>query len=67
MAENEYVNKVVYDGDTLIDLTSDTVTAETLLAGYTAHDASGAVITGTYTIPPEYGYITYDGSVITVS
>lgn len=47
MAENEYVNKVVYDGSTLIDLTADTVTAETLLEGYTAHDASGALITGT--------------------
>lgn len=41
------VNKVIYDGNTLIDLTSDTVTAESLLSGYTAHDASGASITGT--------------------
>ncbi len=47
MAENEYVNKVVYDGDTLIDLTEDTVTAATLMSGYTAHDRSGASITGT--------------------
>lgn len=67
MAGNEHVNKVVYDGDTLIDLTADTVTADKLLKGYTAHDASGAVITGTYTIPPNYGLITYDGSTITVS
>lgn len=43
------VNKVVYDGDTLIDLTSDTVTAETLAEGETAHDASGVSITGTLT------------------
>ena len=42
-------NKVVYDGATLIDLTSDTVTPETLLTGATAHDASGAHITGTAT------------------
>lgn len=42
-------NKVVYDGATLIDLTSDTVTPETLLTGATAHDASGAQITGTAT------------------
>lgn len=67
MADNPYVNKVVYDGDTLIDLTDDTVTADSLLEGVTAHDASGAVITGTYTIPPNYGLITYDGSTITVS
>ena len=41
------VNKVVYGGETLIDLTGDTVTADTLLAGAKAHDKSGAVITGT--------------------
>lgn len=45
---NQYKNHIVYFGDTLIDLRSDTVTAETLLEGYTAHDASGALITGTY-------------------
>ena len=41
------VNKVIYSGDALIDLTGDTVTADKLLAGYTAHDKSGALITGT--------------------
>lgn len=46
MANNQYVNKVVYDGDTLIDLTSDTVAAAYLLKNYTAHDKSGAPITG---------------------
>ncbi len=40
------VNKVIYDGTTLIDLTSDTVTAATLLSGYKAHDKSGAAVTG---------------------
>lgn len=49
MANNPYVNKVeTADGRTLIDLTSDTVTASTLLSGQTAHDRSGATITGTY-------------------
>ena len=43
---NEHVNKVVYDGTTLVDLTADTVTVNVMLAGYTAHDASGAPITG---------------------
>lgn len=47
MADNPYVNKVEYGGDTLIDLTSDTVDADHLATGYTAHDASGAPITGT--------------------
>ena len=45
------VNKVVYNtengAETLIDLTSDSVTPETLAKGTTAHDASGNVITGT--------------------
>ena len=43
------VNKVVYNGTTLIDLTSDTVAADKILSGFTAHDKSGEVITGTNT------------------
>ena len=41
------VNKVVYGGRTLIDLTEVTVTADKLLEGYTALDKSGTLITGT--------------------
>ncbi len=41
------INKVIYGGETLIDLTSDTVTADKMLTGYTAHDKSGAPVTGT--------------------
>lgn len=37
------------DGEVLIDMTSDTVTPETLAEGATAHDASGEKITGTMT------------------
>lgn len=45
-----YVNKTALrDGTVLIDLTSDTVSAATLSSGITAHDASGATITGTNT------------------
>ena len=44
---NEHVNRVVYDGRTLVDLTSDTVDAAHLAVGYTAHGASGAPVTGT--------------------
>lgn len=43
------ISKVVYGGKTLIDLTADTVTADKLLSTYTAHDKSGALITGTCT------------------
>lgn len=42
-------NKIIYGGQTLIDLTADTVTADKLAEGITAHDKSGAVITGTNT------------------
>lgn len=41
------VNKVnLKNGETLIDLSGDTVTPETLAEGVTAHDASGEVIVG---------------------
>ena len=46
---NTYVSKVIYGNQTLIDLTSDTVVANKLLDGYTAHGADGAPITGTCT------------------
>lgn len=46
---NQYKSKVVYDGNVLIDLTSDTVDAAHLLSGYTAHAKSGAPITGSCT------------------
>lgn len=47
MANNQYVNKVIFGNETLIDLSSDTIQANVLLSGYTAHDKSGAPITGT--------------------
>ena len=47
MATNQHTNKVIYGNTVLIDLTADTVTADKILAGFTAHDQSGAVITGT--------------------
>lgn len=40
-------NKIIYGGKTLIDLTTDTVTADKMLSGITAHDKSGEIITGT--------------------
>lgn len=41
------VNKVIYGSEVLIDLTKDTVTPDKMLKGFTAHDQSGAEITGT--------------------
>lgn len=49
MSTNQNVNKVVFGGKTLIDLTADTVTDDKLARGITAHDKSGAAITGTST------------------
>ncbi|MBQ6404225.1 MAG: hypothetical protein IJI27_10005 [Oscillospiraceae bacterium] len=49
MAENQYVNKVVYGGDTLIDLTGDDVTASDVLSGKKFHLPSGAPGTGSCT------------------
>ena len=46
---NTYYNKIIVNGQTKIDLTSDTVTAQKILEGYTAHDKSGAPITGACT------------------
>lgn len=43
------INKVIYGGNILLDLTGDTVTADQLKSGVTAHDKSGEVITGTCT------------------
>ena len=40
-------NQVIVNGETILDLRSDTVTPETLQNGYTAHDKSGTKITGT--------------------
>lgn len=40
-------NKIVLKGQTLIDLTSDTVSADKLAKGVTAHDKTGAPIVGT--------------------
>lgn len=61
-------SKIVYAGKTLIDLTEDTVTPATLKSGVTAHDASGAKITGTLdTAPPKESDINfwdYDGTLL---
>lgn len=42
-------NKVVYNGNTLIDLTSDTATEADVVSGKKFHKANGQQATGTYT------------------
>ena len=43
------ISKVIYGGQTLIDLTADTVTADKLLTGYKAHGADGEIVEGACT------------------
>ena len=49
MANNTYVNKVVYGGDTLINLENDTITRADVLNGKTFHLPDGSTTTGTST------------------
>ena len=66
-------NKIIYGGRTLIDLTEDTVTPETLIKGTTAHNAAGEKITGTLdpggtpSEPPaeaDINFYDYDGTLL---
>lgn len=40
-------SKIIFGGEVLMDLTNDTVVADKLLKGFTAHGADGEVVTGT--------------------
>ena len=42
-------SKIIFNGKTLIDLTQDTVVADKLLTGHTAHGADGEVVNGSCT------------------
>ena len=46
---NEYINKVIINGTVVLDVSGDTVTTADLAKGVTAHDKTGAAITGTNT------------------
>lgn len=48
------VNKVNFGSTTLIDISNDTVTANTLLSGSTAHDNTGTQISGAVTFVTYY-------------
>lgn len=55
MANNQYINKVIYGGNTLIDLTSDDVQASDVLSGKKFHLPSGAQGTGSCTYDADTG------------
>lgn len=61
---NEHVNHLVINGVTKLDLRSDTVTAGTLAQGYTAHDKSGALITGTALVGIDGDNLAYGGAYV---
>ena len=54
------ISKVVYGTNTLIDLTSDSVTAGSMTKGTTAHAADGVGITGT--LKRAYTFMQTDGN-----
>ena len=62
------VSKLTINGATQMDLTQDTVDAENLMTGYTAHAADGSAVTGTHVdgggAAGESGalFIDYDGT-----
>lgn len=60
--QGKHTNKVVVNGETILDLTQDTVTTDKMVSGVTAHDKSGKQITGTM---GELAGLAYTGGAIT--
>lgn len=59
------VSRVDFDGETLIDLTGDTVTPQSLLSGYSAHNKAGELIEGLAVIPTKVSELKNDSKFIT--
>ena len=53
------INKVIYDGDTLIDLTGDNVQPENVDGGITFHDSSGEQRIGTKAALPNASGVSF--------
>lgn len=53
MANNTYINEIIFGNSTLINLKNDTVAPEYLFKGITAHMADGSIITGTAEVKVE--------------
>lgn len=61
------VNKVTYNNNTLIDVSSDTVTSQSLLQGYTAIDNTGTLISGAYNpLKAQIIVVTEDGNNVSI-
>ena len=58
------VNKVEFGKEALIDLTSDTVTQQSLLKGYSAHNKSGKLIEGVAVVPTKVSELENDENYI---
>lgn len=54
------VSRVDYAGETLVDLTGDTVNEQSLLSGYTAHGADGEPVEGNAIIPTKVSQLEND-------
>lgn len=64
---NPYINKIIYGGNTLIDLTGDTISQSDVINSKTFHSASGAVLTGTCTYDADTSDATATASEILAS
>lgn len=53
-------NKVVVGGETIVDLTNDTVAPQSLLSGYSAHNKAGELIQGLAVIPTKVSELEND-------
>ena len=59
------VNKVEFGGETIIDLMGDTVTPQSLLRGYSAHNKAGELIEGLAVVPTKVSELENDSKFIT--
>ena len=58
------VNKVEVNGSTILDLTGDNVTPQTLLVGVIAHDAAGERIVGTLDLSAKQDVLLTSGAAV---
>lgn len=59
------VSKVEFGGNTLVDLTGDTVTEQSLLKGYSSHNKSGELIEGAVVVPTKVSELENDRKYLT--